>query len=149
MTPVSAHLPPTKDKQNNVVIYTGILLLHGNLETKNFFFSLNINHNIICKCSMATLNLITLTHFPHFLQYSTKETEPQGFQIVWIPWSNRQMPQTHNKTVTIYKKLKEKHVSYSFLLGCCFTMSSTKRQTKKTMPLHSQHYTVLHDTQID
>ena len=48
MIPVSAHFSLQKIGKNNVVIYTGILLLCGNLETKKIIF-LNSDNNVISK----------------------------------------------------------------------------------------------------
>ena len=64
-------------------------------------------------------------------------------QIIFDPRDN-----CHNTQQNSNIQNSREHVSYSIHFGCCLTMSSTKRQTKN-MALHSQHYTVSHETQLD
>ena len=53
------------------------------LKQRNFFFFFNVNHNVICKCSTATLNLITLTHTSfNILQ---KRQNHKGFRSFGYP----------------------------------------------------------------
>ena len=96
------------------------------------------------KHSTATLNLAALTHFGHLFQISTKQSN-KGFRLSGLP----EATDTHHnttKTVTFHKRFQRKHVTYCCLLGCCFTLFSTKRQTKKTchyIPNIIQYYMTL------